>query len=126
MAGIRRFSWRAAFAVAATPSTVNYTANALNQYSAVDAVTPTYDDNGNLTYDGTFTYVYDSENRLTGITGGGVTASYAYDARGRRKSRTVGGATTIYVTDPQDREILTYDGATGAVLAWPRDPLGLG
>jgi YD repeat-containing protein len=36
-------------------STITYTANALNQYTAVDAVTPTYDANGNLTADGTFT-----------------------------------------------------------------------
>jgi hypothetical protein len=34
------------------PSTVSYTANALNQYTAVGAVRPTYDANGNLTGDG--------------------------------------------------------------------------
>jgi YD repeat-containing protein len=33
---------------AATPSTVSYTANALNQYTAVGAVTPTYNGNGSL------------------------------------------------------------------------------
>jgi YD repeat-containing protein len=55
---------------AATPRTVNYTANALNQYSAVGAVTPSYDNNGNLTSDGTFTYCYDAENRLTKIIQG--------------------------------------------------------
>ncbi len=37
----------------ATPSTVSYTANTLNQYTAVGAVTPSYDANGNLTFDGT-------------------------------------------------------------------------
>jgi YD repeat-containing protein len=36
----------------ATPGTVGYTANRLNQYSTVGTVTPTYDGNGNLTYDG--------------------------------------------------------------------------
>ena len=49
---------------AATPSTVSYTANALNQYTAVGAVTPSYDGNSNLTSDGTFTFGYDAENRL--------------------------------------------------------------
>src|SRR5712691_9576046 len=37
-------------------STITYTANALNQYTAVGAVTPMYDANGNLITDGTFTY----------------------------------------------------------------------
>ena len=60
----------------------------MNQYSAVDAVTPTHDGNGNLTFDGTFTYAYDAESRLTSVKQGATTvASYAYDAQGRRKTR---------------------------------------
>ena len=99
--------------------------NALNQYSAVGAVTPTYDGNGNLTYDGAFTYCYDTESRLIGVLSSGScaspgvsVASYAYDARGRRKSKTVGGVTTMYVTGVNDNEVLEYDGATGAVGNW--------
>ena len=76
---------------AATPSTVSYTANALNQSTAVGAVTPSYDGNGNLTSDGTFTFGYDAENRLTSAVGAGNTASYAYDAQGRRKTKAVNG-----------------------------------
>jgi YD repeat-containing protein len=41
--------------------TVTYSVNALNQYTAVGAVAPTYDANGNLTFDGSFTYGYDAE-----------------------------------------------------------------
>ncbi len=109
---------------AAAPSTVNYTANALNQYTAVGAATPSYDANGNLTSDGGFGYCYDAENRLTAILSGGTCASpalvarYAFDAQGRRKSRTAGAATTVYVTDADNREVLEYDGTTGAVQAW--------
>jgi RHS repeat-associated protein len=100
-------------------STVSYTANSLDQYSAVGAVTPTYDGNGNLTYDGTFTYGYDAESRLISVTQGGTTvASYAYDALGRRKAKTVGSTTTIYVTDPVNRAVLDYDGTSGAVQSW--------
>jgi RHS repeat-associated protein len=100
-------------------TTVAYTANSLDQYTAVGAVTPTYDGNGNLTYDGTFTYGYDAENRLNSVTQGGTTiATYGYDARGRRKSKTVGSATTIYITDPANRSVLDYDGMTGAVQRW--------
>jgi RHS repeat-associated protein len=103
---------------AATPSTVSYTANNVDQYSAVGSVTPTYDGNGNLTFDGTFTYGYDAENRLISASGAGNTATYAYDAQGRRKSKTVNGATTIFVQDPQGRALLDYDGASGAIQNW--------
>src|SRR5580700_8574474 len=101
-----------------TASRVSYSANALNQYTAVGAVTPSYDGNGNLTSDGTFTYGYDAENRLISASGAGLTASYAYDAQGRRKSKTVNGTTTIYVTDADNREVLEYNGSTGALNNW--------
>ncbi len=100
-------------------TTIAYTANNLNQYSAVGSVTPTYDANGNLTYDGNFTYGYDAESRLISIKQGGTTvATYAYDAQGRRKSKTVGSTTTLYVTDTDNREVLEYDGSTGATQRW--------
>jgi hypothetical protein len=41
---------------AATPATIAYTPNALDRYAAIGSVAPTYDANGDLTYDGTFTY----------------------------------------------------------------------
>jgi RHS repeat-associated protein len=46
------------------------------------------------------------------------TASYAYDAQSRRKSKTVGSTTTLYVTDADNREVLEYDGTSGAIGAW--------
>ena len=102
----------------ATASTVSYTPNNLDQYTAVGSVTPTYDSNGNLTFDGTFTYGYDAENRLISAGGAGNTASYTYDAQGRRKSKTVNGTTTIFVQDPQGRALLDYDGTAGAIQSW--------
>jgi RHS repeat-associated protein len=102
----------------ATPSTVSYTANALNQYTAVGAVTPSYDGNGNLTFDGTFTLGYDAENRLSSASGAGNTTSYTYDAQGRRKTKTVNGTTTVFVTDAGNREVLEYDGTSGAIQRW--------
>ncbi len=47
--------------------------------TAVGAVSPTYDDNGNLEDDGTFTYGYDSRNRLTSVsdTGGTIATGLA-------------------------------------------------
>jgi RHS repeat-associated protein len=117
------------YPTAAAP--VSYTANNLNQYTAVNAVTPSYDGNGNLTYDGTFTYCYDAENRMTAVLSAGTcaapgttVATYAYDAQGRRKSKTVGGVTTMFVTDADNREVLEYDGSSGAVQNWYAYGLG--
>jgi RHS repeat-associated protein len=88
-------------------------------------VTPTYDGNANLTFDGTFAYGYDAESRLTSVTrGGSGVATYAFDAQGRRKLKTVGAATTIYVTDASNREVLEYDGSSGQVQRWYAYGLG--
>jgi RHS repeat-associated protein len=97
---------------------VPYTADNLDEYSAVGSVSPTYDANGNLTFDGTFTYGYDAENRLISASCAGNTAAYAYDAQGRRKSKTVNGATTIFMQDPQGRALLDYDGTSGTIQNW--------
>ncbi len=101
-----------------------YTANSLNQYTAVGTVTPTYDANGNLTYDGTYTLGYDAENRLTSASGAGNTASYAFDGRGRRKLKTVNSTTTITITDTDNRAVLDYDGSSGTILRWYAYGLG--
>jgi YD repeat-containing protein len=103
---------------AATPSTVSYTANTLNQYTAVGSVTPSYDANGNLTSDGTFSFGYDAENRLIFASGAGNASTYTYDAQGRRKTKTVNGVTTVFVTDAGNREVMEYDGAGGAIQRW--------
>ncbi len=102
-----------------TASTISYTPNNLNQYSAIGSVSPTYDGDGNLTYDGTFSYLYDAESRLTSVKQGTTAvASYAYDAQGRRKSKTVGSTSTVFATDADNREALEYDGSSGAVQRW--------
>ncbi len=77
-----------------------YTANGLNQYTAVGAARPMHDNNGNLKTIGSWTYTYDLENRLTRAvkTEGGVTttSTYAYGPEDRRLSKTVGTVTTSY------------------------------
>lgn len=109
---------------APTAEAISYTANNLDQYSTVGGVTPTYDGNGDLTFDGTFTYGYDAEGRLISASGAGNSATYAYDALGRRKLKTVNGATTIFVQDPQGRALIDYSGATGAIGDWYAFGLG--
>jgi RHS repeat-associated protein len=83
-------------------STNSYTANNLNQYSAVGTTSYTYDTKGDLTGDGTFTYTYDNEGHLLTAIKTGSSGSYDYDALGRRMDKTVsnGGAVLIrYVYD---------------------------
>lgn len=65
-----------------------------------------YDDNGNLTSkvqqgnsSNLTTYVWDSQGRLSTISGPGVSASFQYDAMGRRTIRTINGESTRYVYD---------------------------
>ena len=86
--------------------TTTYIPNELNQYDTVDGVSYSYDDNGNLTSDGTNSYTYDAENRLTGVTNLSIT--YSYDPLGRRISKTVDGEVTSYIYDG-DRVICEYD-----------------
>lgn len=111
-------------------SSIRYTANALNQYTAIGSVTLTYDGNGNLTSDGSLVYCYDAEGRLIGVVQGSCTAptstvaSYSSDAQGRRKLKTVGTTTTVFVTDAANREVLEYDGTSGQIQRWYAYGLG--
>jgi len=95
--------------------TTNYTANNLNQYTAVGGTGYTYDNKGNLAYDGFYRYTYDDENRLTDVNDAAddPIASYVYDYRGRRIERTVYGTPDVitkYAYDG-DRVIAEYDGS---------------
>jgi RHS repeat-associated protein len=121
---------------AGTTAATCYTSNNLNQYTTIrtttsaactggTTVSPTYDTNANLKTDGAgFTFGYDPENRLASATKTGTTATYDFDGRGRRKQKTVNGTKTVSVTDADNREVLEYDGSTGAVLRWYAYGLG--
>ena len=104
-----------------TAASTSYSVNNLNQYTAVGSTRPTYDGDGNLASDGSFTYCYDAESRLTSILSAGIcasptttVASYFYDGQSRRKSKTVGATTTYYATDADNREVVEWSGA-GAI-----------
>jgi RHS repeat-associated protein len=65
---------------------VNYIANNVNEYdqlSGITNVTPDYDNQGNLVFDGTYNFSYDPSNRIT-LVNNGTVAGYKYDALGRR------------------------------------------
>ncbi len=69
-----------------------------------------YDDNGNLTSDGTTTYTWNSRDQLVALAGA-TSASFAYDGLGRRKSKTVNGVSTAYLYDGMN-PIQEQSGAT--------------
>lgn len=71
--------------------TTNYTVNNMNAYTAITGgtnMTPQYDNNGNMTSDGTHTYQYNYNNRLVSMDNG-ATATYKYDALNRRIQKVV-------------------------------------
>lgn len=70
------------FASAFSNANVAYASDGLNRYTSVAGTAPTYDANGNVTFDPTNgkTYGYDSENELTSASGG---VTLGYDPLGR-------------------------------------------
>jgi RHS repeat-associated protein len=105
----------------ALPPAVTAAYNALNQQTQFASATLGYDNNGNLTTDGTNTYTWDARDRLIGITGDSppsgtgtvpLSASFSYDALDRRVAKTINGATTTYLYDGAD--VVTEAGASNA------------
>ncbi len=98
-----------------TASNIDFVVNGLNQYTSTDAgggpITHTYDANGNMTGDGTTTYIYDTENRLVSSTGSSGTVTLRYDPLGRlyEVTGTTGNKRRLYYSG-QDL-IVEYDGA---------------
>jgi RHS repeat-associated protein len=101
-----------------TTTSAAYSANDLNQYTSVDtngsAVNPVYDEDGSLTDDGTFTYVWNGENRLITITPKTPAVDdkkleFLYDYMGRRVRKITtewDGATW----QPDETALFVYDG----------------
>ena len=76
-----------------------YTNNNLNQYTAISGTDLQYDGNGNLIFDGQFTFQFDEANQLTAVDNG-TAANYKYDPFGRR----------IAKITPQGEERYYYSG----------------
>ncbi|WP_187107806.1 RHS repeat-associated core domain-containing protein [Sphingomonas xanthus] len=88
------YSWSGAVTVNRT-----YSTNGLNQYSAAGPASFTYDANGNLTSDGSTSFIYDIENRLVSASGAS-NASLVWDPMGR----------LFQVTGPTTNTRFLYDG----------------
>jgi RHS repeat-associated protein len=72
--------------------------NADNELTEREGKKLTYDNDGNLTSDGTNEYKWDDRGQLENISGG-TTASFGYDPFGRRSSKTLAGTTTKLLYD---------------------------
>jgi len=84
------------------------TANAVNEYPSVNAISYSYNGSGCLTGDGTLTYSYDTENHLLSVAGPGLSVTYRYDPLGRQVQKTVGSTSTRFIYSGLQR-IADYD-----------------
>ncbi|HEX5138622.1 MAG TPA: hypothetical protein VFY93_16740 [Planctomycetota bacterium] len=85
--------------VGGTPTTTNYTVDALNFYTAVGATVHVRDANGNLKDDGTNLYDYDYRNQLVRIrrkSDLAVIGTYEYDGVCRRTAKSTSAGTTSF------------------------------
>jgi RHS repeat-associated protein len=103
------YAWRGAYTVSRP-----YAANGLNQYISAGPASFAYDANGNLTNDGTTSFVYDVENRLVSASGG-KTASLVYDPLGRLFQTSGGAAGVRQSLYDGDALVAEYNG-TGTLL----------
>lgn len=110
---------------------VNYTANLLNQYTAVNEDTPAYDADGNMLTNAGWTYTWNSENRLVKAEKGTAKLEFAYDYQGRRMFKKVYDGDTLVKHEKYlyngYKLIAVYDGMNSDALlktfVW--QPVGL-
>ncbi len=124
-----------------------YTANALNQYASILRASPlighrfatrlrlggyeppcepTYDADGNMTSDGTFSYAYDAASRLVSVSSNGVNlVMNFYDAQSRRVRKATPEATSTYFYDGWNlvEERVTHANGTTSTIRyyWGKD-----
>jgi RHS repeat-associated protein len=108
------YAWTGAYNVSRA-----YSINGLNQYTAAGPASFTYDANGNLTSDGTTSYVYDVENRLVSASN---EASLVYDPLGRLVQTSGGAAGTTQFLYDGDRMIAEYNGSGTLIRRYVHGP----
>lgn len=96
-----------------SPSSINYTSNGQNQYTAVGGILYTYDRRGNLTSDGLRTFSYDFENRLIRVSGL-TNLTLSYDPLGRIRQIQSGSTVTNLVFDG-DALLVEYN-SSGSII----------
>ncbi|MBP9091257.1 hypothetical protein KBI23_09520 [bacterium] len=103
-----QFNWHPSVAGTSTYSA----ANSLDQYGTIGGVSQSYDASGCLTNDGSFTYIFNTENMLTQVknaAGSSVISSYLYDPMQRQVQKLVGSVKTNFYYSGFQR-LADYDG----------------
>lgn len=70
-----------------------------NRLTKVNTTGWSYDADGSLTKDGTFTYSYDDSERLSTVTKSGLAVNYLYNGLGQRAEKTINGTSTVFIYD---------------------------
>ena len=95
--------------------------------TAYNGVQWSYDQIGNLTNDGTWTYTWQNGRELASMSNGSTTWNYTYDANGMRTSRSNGSTTYTYVyngdqlvqmTKGSDTLYFTYGAIGPTTVTW--------
>jgi RHS repeat-associated protein len=73
--------------------------DAANRLPSVGGVSYTWDERGNLTSDGTFTYTYNGAGRMVRVEGVTLTLVYTYNANGLRVAQSVDGDVITFTWD---------------------------
>src|SRR5690606_5840526 len=82
--------------------------NGLDQYLTGPA-SYSYDARGSLTSDGTRSYAYDFDNRLTSVTGVGGAVALSYDPAGRLYETSQSGGATVRFQYDGANMVAEYD-----------------
>ncbi|MFD3447575.1 DNRLRE domain-containing protein [Microbacteriaceae bacterium 4G12] len=93
--------------------------NTGNQLTKFGSETLVYDENGNRTSDGKFTYTWNEVDQLVAITKTGESipfATFKYDDDGRRIEKSINGQTIRYYYDGDSINVLYETDASGNVL----------
>lgn len=92
------------------------TYDAANRLETIAGASVTHDADGNLTFDGTTTYTWNSRGELSGLSRPGLAATFSYAPDGRRIQRTVNGVTTSYLYDGLNPLQEKVDGVVTATM----------
>ena len=107
--------------------TATYTISSTNNRVASISGTPTrmfnYDAAGNTTADGTLTFTYRDNGRMSSVTSGGATTSYVLNALGQRVKKANSSLTRLFVYDEAGHLLGEYDDAGALVqeTVWMQD-----
>jgi len=98
----------------------SYVYNENDQLTTQGSKTFTYDANGNLVSDTDNTYEYDDKNRLTTVTTSTQTVEYSYDANDNRIAKITSNGTTTYLIDANTpyAQVITESKANGTTVEY--------